>query len=390
VAAWSGIVAAATFAAAAGAAAAAWRMSDLVLVPPPYRFRPEFTLLGADEERGVVLLPEPPPAAPQFARTDAVGRYALHTLSEGEEGLGLLGPVSWRGDGLLERPIERRWGPFPRAGDPARIDVTLHHRDPLADVGVPFEDVRIAGPVGELAAWWIERPGETAVVMVHGRRRGSRSDALRALPTAVASGLPVLVTSYRNHDASCSAPHGLFTYGEEEADDLLAALAWLRARGIRRVVLVTFSMGGAVAMLARRRWPEAGSASAIDLLGLWFDGPLVDPRSVIRHVARREGLPFGGALAGLGLAVAAARVRVRWSALDLRRLAPSLDVPVVVVGTVDDGTIPIALVDAFTAALPEGLREYWRVEGAGHLEAYNVDPTGYEARLRSFIERTTT
>jgi hypothetical protein len=40
------------------------------------------------------------------------------------------------------------------------------------------------------------------------------------------------VTSYRNHDAATRAPTASSHYGASEADDLLAALAWLRERGV--------------------------------------------------------------------------------------------------------------------------------------------------------------
>jgi len=301
----------------------------------------------------------------------------------GEVAYGALGPVEERRATSVTRVLSVVHGALPVVGAAARIDVTLARRDPLADLGLAFDEVRIAGPVGAIAAWWIPasdaEQADTAVVMVHGRRRGERSEALRALPTVVASGAAVLVTSYRNHDRSDPSPDGLFHYGASEADDLIAALAWLQERGVERVVLVTYPMGGAVALLARERWPEG----APQLLALSMDAPLVDPTVVISGGVARAGLP--SFLAPVGLWLASRRSGVDLAGLDLRLRAAAIDVPLLLHATVDDGTIPIALIDAFAALVPAELLRYRRLERGDHVEAWNVDPEGYEAALAQLL-----
>jgi uncharacterized protein len=387
---------------ALGLVAAAWYLTDRVargaLVPAPYGLQEEFTVLDVRpaahdaEGRSAVDVRLPLSLAPrggdpgdapvrQFARVDAEGSFGLIWDDVDGIGYGRLGPIRVRDDASVERRLTVVHGAPPLPGTDARIDVTLHRRDPLADLGLPFEDVRIAGPVGAVAAWWLPAEGDTAVVMVHGRRRGDRTEALRALPTAVASGASVLVTSYRNHDRSDPSPDGLFQYGASEADDLLAALAWLRARDVHRVVLVTYSMGGAVAMLARERWPAEGP----ELVGLSMDAPLIDPAEVIAHGARRAGVP--APLARAGIALASRRIGTPLASLDLRRRAHTLDVPLLLYATTDDDTIPIGLIDAFAAAVPDDLLTYRRLDSGGHVEAWNVDPSGYEEALARFLAR---
>jgi uncharacterized protein len=136
-------------------------------------------------------------------------------------------------------------------------------------------------------------------------------------------------------------------------------------------------------MVARQRWP----AEAPRLAGLVFDSPLVDLRAVVRSRARNGGVVPAGLAAEAGLALAARRVRVDFSALDLRRLAPTLDVPTLLIGAVRDSTVPIELVDAFAAAAPADRTEYWRVDDAEHVEAYNVAPEEYERRVAALLDR---
>ena len=376
----------------AAAAAVTWslaeRVARSVLVPTPYGLQSEFVLgvvedLGRDADgraRLRVQLPLPPAGdTRQFARVDADGRYGLLWDDAGALAHGLLGPVEAREDEAVTRTLTVVEGAAPLAGAAARLDATLYRRDPLRDHALAFEEVDIAGPVGHIAAWWLERETDTAVVMLHGRRRGERSEALRALPTVAASGASVLVSSYRNHDRSVMSPDGFFHYGASEADDLLAALDWLRARGVERVVLVTYSMGGALALVALERWPGQGPA----LLGLTMDAPLVDPTTVFRAAAGRAGLPQLVADAGLWLAQR--RSGVDYARLDLRNRADTLEVPLLLHATVDDGTIPIELIDAFAARVPATLLRYRRLEHGDHVEAWNVDPQGYEAALASFL-----
>ncbi len=372
-------------------AAAAWLIADRVatvlLVPAPYGLQPEFevsrfTPHGCDPHEGLVVLPLPVPRrgdVPQFARTAARGRYALLWDDGGTLGHGLLGPVAAHDAVSVSRPLRVLQGAAPSAGAPARLDTTIFRRDPLRDHGLPFEDVRIDGPAGAVAAWWIDRGSDRAVVMLHGRRRGDRTEALRALPAVAAQGVSVLIASYRNHDQSDPSPDGLFHYGADEADDLLAALAWLRERRVQDVALVTYSMGGALALVARQRWPAAGPA----LLGIAMDAPLLDPRVVATRRVQRAGFPR--LAAALGLALAARRTGVDFAALDLRRLAPTLDVPLLVQMTADDGTIPVALVDDFAARVPARRLSYRRLDEGDHVEAWNVDPDGYERALGDFL-----
>lgn len=361
---------------AVAAAAVGWLFSNRILVPRPYGLQPEFEIRAVGE--GTVTLPAPPEDPPQFARTEARGVYGLRY----EGGAGRLGPPQsspGAGEDVVVRGFQLEEGRPPRAGDAARLDVTVFRSDP-SDRGLSFEEVALDGAPGPLPAWWLNAGAESAALMLHGRRRADRTEALRSLPIYREAGLSVLVASYRNHDASPPSPDGLYHYGLSEAEDALVAARFLADQGVSRVVLVGLSMGAAVALEALERWPEDAPAPA----ALVLEAPLVDVRGVIRHGARSEGFPVPDRLADLALAVASLRTGVAWEELDQRRMAPEIDLPVLLIAGTGDDTVPVELVDAFADRLPREPR-YLRLDGVEHMEAWNAAPGRYREAVREFL-----
>jgi len=355
------------------AAGLAWRGSSLLLVPRAYALLPEFTVLGYRDGR--VRLPAPTSPRP-FADTRRAGSYAL--LWGG--GHGRLGPVEIDDGRVVVRPLTILAGRPPGAGDAARLDTFVYRRDPLQDLGLPFQDVRVPSHVGLLAAWWLPGRGDAAVVIVHGRRRGERAETLRFLPAVIEGGSGALVLAYRNHRGAPPSPDGFYHYGASEFRDVLAGVRFLAERGVRRVALFGVSMGGTAVLEAAKHWPESGPA----LAGLLFDSPLVDPAAATVARLREAHLPLARLWAWLSLGVAAWRSGLRWRDLDQRRTAERLRLPVLLIAGTDDRTVPIGSVDAFARRL-SGPVSYHRVAGADHVEAWNRDPGSYDAWLREFL-----
>ena len=353
-------------------AAIGWYLSDRFLVPAPYRLMPEFEIIAAED--GTVVLPAPPDRPRQFARTRVEGVYNL--LWDG--GYGRLGPIV-RDDGTtVTRGLEVTEGTVPQAGDAASVDVTVFRRDPRSDHGIAFEELRLAGEAGDVAAWWIPRDSDAAVLVVHGRRRADRTEALRILPTLVDLGYSVLVLSWRNHDRSAPSEDGLYRYGAVEYRDALTGLEYLRDRAVRRVALYGFSTGATIGLEAAERWPDG----APTLEGMVLDSPLIDLRASVRQSARRMGLP--DVVSNVTLAVAGLRTGVRWADIDQRRNADDIGVPLLVFAGTADGTIPIEVVDEFVRAVRAPVA-YERLEGVEHVEGWNVAPERYEESVRGFL-----
>jgi pimeloyl-ACP methyl ester carboxylesterase len=361
---------------ASGLFAVGWVFSNRFLVPEPYSLQPEFTVLGSDAD--TVTLPAG--ILTQYGDATKDGVYGL--LWEG--GYGRLGPILRQTEDQVTRTLEITGGTPPEEGTPARIDITVFRRDPLQDHGIPFEALELKGRAGQLHAWWIE-PGEgaadTAVLLLHGRRRSDRTETLRILPTITAHELGALALAYRNHDASDSGPGGLYHYGASEKEDVFTALAALQQRGISKVILYGFSMGGAVALEALKDWP----ADSPEVLGLVLDSPLLDARGVILHGALKAGLPAARQLTELALQVGRLRTGVNWNRLDQREFAPEIRIPVLLISGTADTTVPVKQSDEFARQMTEPAFTYWRPQGVHHVEAWNADPHAYESWVAAFL-----
>jgi len=60
--------------------------------------------------------------------------------------------------------------------------------------------------------------------------------------------------------------------------------------------------------------------------------------------------------------------------------------PILLFHGTEDTTVPISSSEEFAAELPRTV-SFYRVPGAGHVEAWNVDPPLFDRRVRDFLER---
>ncbi|MBW7915407.1 MAG: alpha/beta fold hydrolase [Trueperaceae bacterium] len=358
--------------------AVGWVLAGRVVVPQPYGLAPEFELgRVTDLTGGRYGVELPGGAAPaQHANARAAGAYLL--LWEG--GHGALREVLADDGATVTRAVELREGAPPAAGLKGRIDNFYYRHDPATDLGIAYEELRLDGPVGGLRAWYLPAEQGTAVLLLHGRRRGELIETLRFAKALNELGLPVLALAYRNHDASDPSPDGLYHYGASEWQDALVGALELARRGHGRLILYGLSMGGAVALEALERWP----APAPEVVGLVLDSPLVSPSDVVEVGAVKAGLPFPGALTRLALFVAGLRTGVDFAGLEQARTAGGIGVPVLLVAGEEDSTVPVSAVDAFAREVRTPLT-YLRLPGVEHVEAWNHDPARYAGWLRAFV-----
>jgi alpha-beta hydrolase superfamily lysophospholipase len=220
------------------------------------------------------------------------------------------------------------------------------------------------------------------VVLVHGRG-GTLREALRILPALHERGHPALVISYRNDEGAPPSPDGHYHLGDTEWADLEAAVAFVRARGADRLVLMGWSMGAAIIGAFLDRSPAAALVDAV----VW-DAPLVDWRATLRQQARNRRLP--PQLSPLAGAVTERRIGIDFDRFDLRRRPPAVRPPTLVVHSTADTAVPPSSSRALVAAAP-GLDWPMRlveVPDVEHTAAWNADPAAYERTVTGFLDDT--
>ena len=304
-------------------------------------------------------------------RADEPGHYLLQAA----RGWGYAGRVIDSNEIIAIREFQRGGGDL-RAGDYGRLDSYAHPVDPLVAHGIPFEEIKFESTGGDFPAWYIPGTTSTWAIMTHGKG-ADRRETLRMLPALVESRFHCLAITYRNDVDVPPAPSGRYSYGRDEWEELDAAVAYALDRGASDIVLVGYSMGGAITLSFMANSEQADAVSALVL-----DAPMTNLEETVRHGARLAGLPLW--FLAVSNRLAALRYRFRWSDFDYFGTVAKLKVPVLLFHGDADQTIPVDLSDSFAAARPD-IVQYVRVAGADHVRAWNIDPQAYESTVRDFV-----
>jgi uncharacterized protein len=228
-----------------------------------------------------------------------------------------------------------------------------------------------------MPAWFVPGESDVWVIAIHGRG-APRSEALRILPTL--SSHPTLVISYRNDEGAPTGPDRMFHLGDTEWQDALAAIRYAKSRGARGVILFGWSMGGGIALMLLRRWQHDGFVR-----GLILDCPVIDWTATLQLNARALAIP--SAWTWTALRMIERRLRLRLSSLDHRAYAERLDVPTLMIVDHDDATVAPWPSIEFAQARPD-LVTLHETRGAGHCRGWNLETSGYESAVRSFLATT--
>ena len=298
---------------------------------------------------------------------------------EWDEGYAQVGTILEIDDQQAVRELFPMMGTL-EIGDAVRLDSFAFPDDPQTALGLSYEDVSFSSPLGDFPAWFIDGSRSIWVIFVHGRGVDAE-EALRILPTLVESGFPTLMITYRNGRDALTSPDGFYHYGQTEWEDLQGAVTYAIEQGAEDIVLVGYSMGGAVVTNFLYESPLAGRVR-----GVILDSPMLNFNATIDLGARNRGIP--GLLTAVGKFVAAFRYGVDWGALDYLSRVDELDTPILLFHGDADDIVPIETSDELAMARPD-LVEYVRVSGATHVRSWNMRPAAYGSAVQDFLQEVT-
>ena len=354
-----------------------WYFADALVWAPAVRRRvPRTRVLGVLDHEPLPLL--------RLTRNAATTRPGVLGLEwddpEGVRHFAQLGPVVGRTRRALTRTVQWQEAALP-VGQLVRPS-TVGLGTP-ASRGLRYDDVWVPAEHGLMPAWLVpgDPDGQVAgtdwVIVTHGYK-GLRQDALRILPTFAALGLSSLTITYRNAHGAPRTRQGVYRLSAEEWQDLEAAVRYAQEQGARRVLLMGFSMGGAITLAFLRY-----SVLAPSVQGVILDSPPLEWRSLIRHYARRYHLL---PLAGLVEWLTVVKSGQDFDAVDHHSVMTQFATPMLLFHGSADRTVPVAHVERLAQARPD-IVEYHRVEGAEHVRTWNIDPAEYETVLTRFVRR---
>jgi alpha-beta hydrolase superfamily lysophospholipase len=251
---------------------------------------------------------------------------------------------------------------------------------------LPFTPELIGSTVGPCPAWQFPAgDGDTWVIQVHGRGT-TRAECLRAVPVFHALGITSLVVSYRNDGEAPRSRNGTYALGATEWRDVDAAVGFARRRGARRIIVMGWSMGGAIALQT-----AVSSGNRDRIAGLVLDSPVVDWRTVLRFQAREEGLrePLPALAMGVLENTFTARLggaenAIRFDRLDMVARASELQAPILILHSDDDGFVPADASHALAAARPD-LVTMPAFAVARHTKLWNYDQTRWTAAITDWM-----
>ena len=243
-----------------------------------------------------------------------------------------------------------------------------------------YEEVRVPGPRGVLAAWYLPARNGCTLICCHGihDNRGQWLEQVARLHAR--SGYGALLFDFAGHGQSDAS---MVTYGVHETRDVAAVVGYLRSRGdvdMQRLGIMGYSLGAITAVLAMVEQPE--------IRCLVIESGFADvERDLTKLFSRFTGLP-GFPLANLVVFWGEKITRVRLSEIRpvqvIHRIAPHA---VFIIG---DQLDQVADEPYDSETLYAGARDpkrYWLVEGSGHVQAFFDHPDDWIERVGDFLDQ---
>lgn len=219
------------------------------------------------------------------------------------------------------------------------------------------------------------------VILVHGRT-ARRAETFRAYQIFVSLGYSCLAISLRNNHEGTTDQPAISHFGLVEADDLEAAVSYVRSKGARRVIVYAISMGATVTSEYLR---TGGTLDAVIL-----DSPAVDWPATLKQQARLVSAPAAAVDAGIRIIksrllsrLISLSVPVDLAAIGFANWDEAFEIPILLMHSRADDYVPFAPAERLASAHRNVTLKIF--ENAGHVQLFNADPKRYQEALTTFL-----
>ncbi|HEV2460015.1 MAG TPA: alpha/beta hydrolase [Ktedonobacterales bacterium] len=248
-----------------------------------------------------------------------------------------------------------------------------------ADLGLSVEDVRIPGPRGSLAAWYLPARNGCTLICCHGihDNRGQWLDQVARLHGR--SGYGAVLFDFSGHGESDGR---LVTYGARETLDVAAVLAYLQERGdvdMTRIGILGYSLGAITAILAAADIPElecvvveSGFADVHRDLGVLF-----------RRYLGLPSFPFANLIVFFAELMSGVRLAEIRPARVIGRISPRA---VLIIADLKDELANEPYDGEHLYAAAGEPKQLWQVADAHHVRAFQLMPDEWIARVGGFLD----
>lgn len=166
-------------------------------------------------------------------------------------------------------------------GDKADWDPSDYFIENYTEVSIFADDGEI-----ELKSWWVENNlSNPTIILLHGLTSSKNSpDILLPMGMMNKSEFNLLAIDMRDHGES-TCEDGFYAAGQNETDDVAAAIDWLINKGISpsNIGIYGNSLGALVGLMTPAKTNEFGSIAVID--------PPVDFETLVREEMSYQGFP---------------------------------------------------------------------------------------------------
>ncbi|HEV7565729.1 MAG TPA: alpha/beta fold hydrolase [Microbacteriaceae bacterium] len=359
-----------------GATAYATTYIARVVVIPPRKRRQDQLVLAVDEAEGTITLKDTPDAS-------VAGRYGLWFARE--TGYALVGDVTRREGGTVTRILEEvRFGDI---HDARRSRLSGWYYLEPEELGLPVNSVSIATSLGQSPAWHIpaDGPEDKWVIQVHGRG-AQRHEGLRAVPAFREQGYSSLLISYRNDGDAPDSEDRRYGLGGTEWLDVEAAIRFALEAGAKEIVLMGWSMGGAIVLQTATRSPLIERVT-----GIVLESPVIDWIDTLKYQADGLRLPpvvSRGAMhiigSEWGKAVTGQSAAIDFPSMDFVTRAKDLSLPILILHSDDDGFVPSTASRALADARPD-IVTLVPFSEAKHTKLWNYDEERWNGSIASWL-----